>query len=78
MGGETLLHVLDDGVDITKGNPFFRRQFELPANALFGEESRPAALPHWVAAWSRARYRSPAQTAADRSIHAGGQAAAPE
>jgi hypothetical protein len=37
--------VFDNGVDIAKLQPFFCGQFQLPANTLFGEKGRPAALP---------------------------------
>ncbi|VTP61949.1 Uncharacterised protein [Serratia rubidaea] len=32
-------------IDIAEGHAFLRRQLQLPADALFGEEFRPAALP---------------------------------
>lgn len=45
MRRQTLLNMFNNGVNITKGNAFFRGEFKLPANALFGEKSRPTALP---------------------------------
>ena len=45
MIAQTLLHIIDDAVDITEAEPFFGSQLQLPADTLFGKESRPAALP---------------------------------
>ena len=39
------IHPIDDVVDIAEGHAFLRRQLQLPADALLGEEFRPAALP---------------------------------
>lgn len=39
MRGETLLNMLDDGIDIAESDPFFCRQLQLPANPLFSKKS---------------------------------------
>lgn len=38
MRGQTLLNMLDDGIDIAESDPFFCRQFQLPANPLFSKK----------------------------------------
>ncbi len=38
MRRQTLLNMFNNGVNITKSNAFFRSEFKLPANALFGEK----------------------------------------
>ena len=38
MGRETLLNMLDNGVDIAKRNAFFSGEFQLPANTLLGKK----------------------------------------
>ena len=35
---QALVNMADNGVDIAKGEPFFCRQLQLPADALFGKE----------------------------------------
>jgi hypothetical protein len=45
MIAQPLLHIIDDAVDIAKVQPFFGSQLQLPADTLFGKESRPATLP---------------------------------
>ncbi len=45
VGGEALLNMFDDGIDIAKGETFFCRQLKLPADTLLREKGRPAALP---------------------------------
>ena len=39
MRGQTLLNMLDDGIDIAESDPFFCRQFQLPANPLLRKKS---------------------------------------
>lgn len=38
MRGQTLLNMLDDGVDIAESDPFLCCQFLLPANPLFSKK----------------------------------------
>ena len=38
VGGQPLLNVLDDGIDITKRETLLRRQLKLPADTLFGKK----------------------------------------
>jgi hypothetical protein len=45
VGCQTLLNVLDDGINIAKFQPFLGGQLKLPANALLGKKRRPAPLP---------------------------------
>ena len=42
---KALLNMFDYGVNITKLQPFFCRQLQLPADTLLGKKNRPATLP---------------------------------
>jgi len=38
MRCQPLLNMFNNGVDVAELQPFFRRQFQLPANTLFSKE----------------------------------------
>ncbi|WP_433914436.1 fructosamine kinase family protein, partial [Escherichia coli] len=49
MRGKTLLNMLDDGIDIAESDPFFCRQFQLPANPFFVKCDERELLPGFTA-----------------------------
>ncbi len=51
MRRQMLLNMFNNGVNITKGNAFFRGEFKLPANALFGEKVDQRRCRYSAAAW---------------------------
>ncbi len=51
MRRQTLLNMFNNGVNITKSNAFFRSEFKLPANALFGEKVDQRRCRYSAAAW---------------------------
>ncbi len=52
MRRQTLLNMFNNGVNITKSNAFFRSEFKLPANALFGEKKSTNGVARYsAAAW---------------------------
>lgn len=48
MGGQALLYMLNDGINIAKFQPFFGGQFKLPSDALFGKTSTTDAARRWA------------------------------